>query len=93
MVPYRVMETAKEGFEVVKAMAESGNPGSITDAGVGAMALRTCIGGAFLNVKINAVQLEDKTFSENIISKASAIESDAIREEELISELVNSRIK
>jgi glutamate formiminotransferase/formiminotetrahydrofolate cyclodeaminase len=93
MVPYRVMETAKEGFEVVKAMAESGNPGSITDAGVGAMALRTCIGGAFLNVKINAVQLEDKTFSENIISKASAIESDAIREEEIISELVNSRIK
>ena len=93
MVPFRVMETAFEGFELVKAMVESGNPNSITDAGVGALALRTCISGACLNVMINAVQLDDSTLSEDIVKKATEIESDAIREERSIYEMVKKRIK
>lgn len=43
-----------ECMEVVKAMAEIGNPNSVTDAGVGALAARSGVIGAFLNVKINA---------------------------------------
>ena len=58
-VPYRVMETALEGFEVIEAMIEKGNPNSISDAGVGALALHTCIEGAWLNVLINASDMKE----------------------------------
>jgi glutamate formiminotransferase/formiminotetrahydrofolate cyclodeaminase len=53
-IPYEVMRVAYSGFEVVYAMAETGNPNSVSDAGVGALALFTCMEGAWLNVRINA---------------------------------------
>jgi len=56
-VPMEVMKVANRGFEVAQAMVEIGNPNSITDAGVGALALNACVEGAWLNVKINAVDL------------------------------------
>jgi glutamate formiminotransferase/formiminotetrahydrofolate cyclodeaminase len=67
MVPFKVMETAFSGFELIREMVEKGNPNSITDAGVGALALRSCIMGTFLNVKINAAGLQDKDFVKRII--------------------------
>jgi len=60
-VPFEVMNLAYEGFEVAGVMAEAGNPNSVSDAGVGALALYACIEGAWLNVKINAVDLKDHT--------------------------------
>ena len=93
MVPFRVMETAFSGFELIRQMVEKGNPNSITDAGVGALALRSCIKGAFLNVKINASGLTDKSFASDIVTKARFIESKAIEEEQSIMMLVDSRIK
>ena len=54
MVPFRVMETSFSGFELIREMVVLGNPNSVADAGVGALALRACIRGAFLNVKVNA---------------------------------------
>ena len=92
MVPFRVMETAFSGFELIRQMVEKGNPNSITDAGVGALALRSCIKGAFLNVKINASGLTDKSFASDIVTKARFIESKAIEEELSILMLVDSRI-
>jgi glutamate formiminotransferase / formiminotetrahydrofolate cyclodeaminase len=92
MIPFRVMETAYSGFELIRQMAEKGNPNSITDAGVGALALRSCIKGAFLNIKINASGLTDKTFAADIISKAAIIELKAVEEETSILKLVDSRI-
>ncbi len=93
LVPYKVMETAFSGFELIKEMVEKGNPNSVTDAGVGALALRSCIKGAFLNVKINANGLEDKKFAESIISSGNNIVLKAEAEEEEILKLVDSRIK
>lgn len=58
-VPFQVMKTSFEGFEVARAMAEIGNPNSISDAGVGALALHACIEGAWLNVKINAADMKN----------------------------------
>jgi len=58
-VPFEVMNVAYAGFEVAGAMAEAGNPNSVSDAGVGALALHACVEGAWLNVKINAVDLKD----------------------------------
>ena len=92
MIPFMVMEKAYSGFELIRQMVEKGNPNSITDAGVGALALRSCIRGAFLNVKINASGLTDRTFAADIISKAAIIESKAIEEEFSILRLVDLRI-
>ena len=58
-VPYEVMQVAHTGFEIVSAMAEIGNPNSVSDAGVGALALYTCMEGAWLNVQINAVDIKE----------------------------------
>lgn len=85
LVPFRVMETAVKGFEVVKAMAETGNPNSVTDAGVGALALKACIKGAYLNVCINASGIEDRHFAAEITGKAGHIAEMAdIMEDEII---------
>lgn len=92
IVPFVVMETAFRGFELIRAMVETGNPNSVTDAGVGALALHSCIKGAGLNVKVNASGLEDKTFAAEIISKAQLLESKAVDEEEAIIKMVRSRI-
>jgi glutamate formiminotransferase/formiminotetrahydrofolate cyclodeaminase len=56
-VPFQVMLTSFDGFEVTGAMADIGNPNSVSDAGVGALALNACIQGAWLNVKINAADM------------------------------------
>jgi glutamate formiminotransferase/formiminotetrahydrofolate cyclodeaminase len=53
------MQTALNSMEVIKAMAEIGNPNSVTDAGVAALCARTAVLGAFMNVKINASGYKD----------------------------------
>ena len=65
-VPFKVMELSLATFEVIKAMAEFGNPNSVTDAGVGALCARTAVMGAFMNVKINCKDLDDKAFVDDI---------------------------
>jgi glutamate formiminotransferase/formiminotetrahydrofolate cyclodeaminase len=92
IVPFKVMEAAYKGFDLIKEMVEKGNPNSITDAGVGALALRSCIRGAFLNVRINASGLKDKDFAEAIISKGEVIEKKAATEEGQILDFINSKI-
>ncbi len=89
-VPYMVMETAYSGFELIHEMVKKGNPNSVTDAGVGALALSSCIRGAFLNVRINASGLEDRRFAEEIVKKGYYIENKAREEEELILNSVDS---
>jgi len=74
LVPLRVMETAFSAFELVNEMIENGNPNSVSDAGVGALALRACIKGAFLNVRINASGLNDLDFVKSAIEKGEDLE-------------------
>ncbi len=59
-VPFRVMQVAHEAFELLQAMAESGNPASASDAGVGALCARAAVRGAWLNVRTNLAALEDR---------------------------------
>jgi glutamate formiminotransferase len=93
LVPLKVMETAYPGFEMISEMVSKGNPNSISDAGVGALALRTCIKGAFLNVKINASGLNDKGFVTTVIARGEVLESKAEAAEEGILKLINEKIK
>lgn len=92
MVPFRVMEKAYEAYEVIRAMADKGNPNSITDAGVGAMAIRSSIKGACLNVEINVKNLEDKDFALDILSRAKDLESRSCEAEKEILDLIESRL-
>lgn len=91
-IPFRVMETALASMEVIKAMAEHGNPNSVSDAGVGALAVRSAVMGAYLNVKINAAGLTDKTFANDIIAKGKAIQEKAQQLESEILAVVNEKI-
>ena len=61
-VPFRVMQTSLGSMEVIKQMAEIGNPASASDAGVGALCARAAVRGAYLNVKINTADLKDPEY-------------------------------
>ena len=91
-VPFCTMQKAFETFEVCRAMVEWGNPASVTDGGVGALAARSAVMGAHLNVKINASSLKDEAFKNDILAKAAEIESKAIKEESEIIAIVNQKI-
>jgi glutamate formiminotransferase/formiminotetrahydrofolate cyclodeaminase len=92
LVPLKVMETAFSAFTLISEMVEKGNPNSVSDAGVGALAIRSCIRGAFLNVKINASGLKDKVFVSEVLAKGEEIESRTVIEEDVILQNVNARI-
>ena len=91
-IPFKTMQKAYESMEIIKAMVETGNPNSITDAGVGALCARSAVMGAFLNVKVNASGLKDKKFVEGILKKGNEIEEGAIKLEAELLTLVNRKI-
>jgi glutamate formiminotransferase/formiminotetrahydrofolate cyclodeaminase len=91
-VPFRTMQSAFDSFEVVKAMAENGNPNSVSDAGVGALCVRSAVMGAFLNVKINAAGLKDRAYAEQVVAEGTEIERRAISLESEIMSIVNQKI-
>jgi glutamate formiminotransferase/formiminotetrahydrofolate cyclodeaminase len=92
-VPFKTMELCYNCMEVAKAMAEIGNPNSVTDAGVGALAARSGVIGAFLNVKINAAGLDDKEFASKIIADGEAMVEKAKALEAEILKIVDSKIE
>ena len=91
-VPLRTMKAAYKAFDVVRAMAEEGNPNSVSDAGVGALAARSAVMGACLNVKINAAGLKDRETAEKLVNEANEIQALAQQAEKEILEIVESKI-
>ncbi|NNC86055.1 MAG: glutamate formimidoyltransferase [Bacteroidia bacterium] len=91
-VPYKVMEVSYNSMKLIKAMAETGNPNSVTDAGVGALCARSAVIGAHLNVKINAKDCKDQEFLDSILKKSAEIEANAVKMEKEILDLVNQKI-
>jgi glutamate formiminotransferase/formiminotetrahydrofolate cyclodeaminase len=91
-IPFKVMQIAHGSLEVIKAMAEVGNPNSVTDAGVAALCARTAVLGAFMNVKINASGYKDKTYTADIIKQGEELERQAIALEAEVIGIVNSKI-
>lgn len=72
-VPFEVMKLCYESMEVMKGMAETGNPNSVSDAGVGALAAVAGVRGAYLNVQINVDGLDDKSFVEKVLKEGKEI--------------------
>ncbi|MBS2100031.1 glutamate formimidoyltransferase [Carboxylicivirga linearis] len=91
-IPFKVMQKSYEAFEMIRAMAETGNLNSVSDAGVGALCVRSAVMGAYLNVKINASGLDDKSFVESVLAQGKMIEEKAIKAEKEILEIVNQKI-
>ena len=69
-------------------MVETGNPNSVSDAGVGALAARAAVMGAGLNVKINASSLKDQDAAKALIGKAEALMAEATKQEAEIMQMV-----
>jgi glutamate formiminotransferase / formiminotetrahydrofolate cyclodeaminase len=92
-VPFKVMELSFESLEIIKAMAEIGNPNSVSDAGVGALCARTAVMGAFMNVRINAASYDDKKYVEEIVAKGKLIEEKTMAAESGILRIVNEKIE
>lgn len=91
-VPRSTMKAAFDSFELLEAMAREGNPASVSDAGVGALAARAAVLGAQLNVRINAAGLKDRTRAEALCDEADELATLAnLREQEILS-IVNSKI-
>lgn len=91
-IPFKVMETALDSLSVMKKMVEIGNQNSLSDAAVGALCAKTAIAGAFLNVRINAKDLNDKNFAKEIIKRAKNIFDEATHIESEIIKIVNEMI-
>src|SRR6059058_966159 len=92
-VPLRVMETASKSYELLGEMAEKGNPASVSDVGVGALATRACIEGAALNVKINLAQLKDEKFKGALAQRMRNISADSDAQFENIYQVVGSKLR
>lgn len=91
-VPLETMKTSFKAFEICKAMAETGNPASVSDAGVGALAARAAVLGAGLNVKINASSLKDKAQAEALVNEANHLMKEAEKAEKEIMTIVEKTI-
>lgn len=92
LVPLTVMKEAFNVFELLKEMTLKGNPNSVTDGAVGVLAVRACIRGAFLNVKINVKGLKDRLKAEELIAEAQVIDEAAARLEDEIIARVSAQL-
>ncbi len=91
-IPFRVMQSAFKAFDILEAMAEKGNPNSVSDAGVGALAVRSAIRGAWLNVRINAKGLKDSEFLNTILNEGTGLVNKSDQRESQILEIVEKKI-
>lgn len=91
-IPFKVMQLSFESMTLIKAMADIGNPNSVSDAGVGALCARSAVMGAFMNVRINASGYDDKAYVTDIIAKGKDIETKTIALETEILKIVNDKI-
>jgi glutamate formiminotransferase/formiminotetrahydrofolate cyclodeaminase len=91
-VPLKVMETASKSYDLLAEMAQRGNPASVSDVGVGALATRACIEGAALNVRINLAQLKDEKFKGVLGEKVRSVCAHSVAKFKEISQAVESKL-
>lgn len=91
-IPFKVMETALKSMEVMMTMAKEGLQNSLSDAGVGILCARTAVIGAYFNVRINAKDIKDKNFADNILKDAEHIYQKAMSLEQEMIALIDSKM-
>jgi glutamate formiminotransferase/formiminotetrahydrofolate cyclodeaminase len=91
-IPLRVMETASKSYQLLAEMADKGNPASISDVGVGLLAVRACISGAALNVRINLAGLKDEKVKSALQEKVRKISAESESRFKEINQAVESKL-
>lgn len=91
-IPFQVMETAYNSMEVMQAMLKDGLQNSLSDAGVGILCAKTAVTGAYFNVRINAKDIKDRNFAENIIERAEKIHQLTIEIEKEVIAYIDSKM-
>ena len=91
-IPLRVMETAQRGYHLLGEMAEKGNPASISDVGVGLLAVRSCIEGAGMNVRINLSGLKDEKVKSSLQEKMQQVSGASESEFQRLRAIVESKL-
>jgi glutamate formiminotransferase/formiminotetrahydrofolate cyclodeaminase len=91
-IPFQVMETAYGSMEVMQAMIKDGLQNSLSDAGVGILCAKTAVTGAYFNVRINAKDINDRDFAENIIAKSNKIYQATLEVEKEVIAFIDSKM-
>ncbi len=91
-IPFQVMQTAFDSIEVMEAMLKDGIQNSLSDAAVGVLCAKTAVTGAFFNVRINAKDIKDRIFADEIIAKAEKIYQSTLQKENEVIALINSKM-
>ena len=91
-IPLRVMETASKGYALLAEMAEKGNPASISDVGVGLLAVHVCVEGAAMNVRINLAGLKDQALSASLREKMQNLVSESESEFKRLHAIVEGKL-
>ena len=91
-IPFQVMKTAFNSIEVMEAMIEKGIQNSLSDAAVGILCARTAVVGAYFNVRINAKDIKDRTFADDMIAKAEKIYQSTLQKEKNMIEFIDSKM-
>ena len=91
-VPLKVMETASKSYQLLSEMAEKGNPASISDVGVGLLAVRACVEGAAMNVRINLPGLKDEKSRSALLEKLQKISAESEAQFGRIIQVVENKL-
>ena len=91
-IPLRVMETASKAYPLLAQMAEKGNPASISDVGVGLLALRACIEGAAMNVRINLAGLKDEKVKSTLQERVRQVRAESDAEFKKVDQIVENKL-
>ena len=91
-IPLRVMQTACKSYEILTEMANKGNPASISDVGVGLLAVRACIGGAAMNVRINLAALKDEKCKSTLLKELQQISAESDSRFKEINNVVEKKL-
>ena len=91
-VPFKVMETAYQSMEVARAMLADGMQTSLSDSAVGILCAKTAVTGAFFNVKINAKDIKDRAFAEDLLKRGEDIYQKTVAIETEVIDLVNAKM-
>ncbi len=91
-VPFEVMRQSFLVFDLAEEMVATGNPNSVTDAGVGALCARAAVRGAYLNVQINAGSYNDKEAIAALLAEAADLVARADTRETAILQQVAEKM-
>ncbi len=91
-IPFQVMETVFNSMEVMDAMLKDGLQNSLSDSAVGILCAKTAVTGAYFNVRINAKDIKDRAFAEEIIIKATKIYQATVQKEKEVIAFIDTKM-